>query len=417
MVGPATNFTYNFFSKINLLFLLILSIVTLLFIMKKIFLPALVMVSISAAAQNVGIGTLSPADLLDVNGNARAINLHIPNSGSIDLGYGIAGKEQNAGRIGYALFTSNAIDIVGGGTGSNNRRIRFWSEGGSIFTGGASFNGNIAVGTANNTHAKLEIHGRGGYSHNLSLIDSSTYNAGSVLFANVARPSTGLMLRGSSFGSATGQNLISFASADGNTLLLTVRCDGKVGVMQVTPAYTFDVGGDINFSGALYAAGSAGTSGKVLQSNGTASPGWVSPTASLYRNTFFDTLANDVTVPANSASLLFNKTMTLADSAIVQMDVQAFFFLLSTTSGTGDLEITCSSATTYTCESRKSLSENNNTLTTNCSFKLPAGTYTFSVLIKNPGAAIGGTVYKYFNRDFAGTMHLATTLRTQVIYR
>jgi trimeric autotransporter adhesin len=56
------------------------------------------------------------------------------NSG-IELGYGIAGKEANAGRIGYGLFTPNAIDFVGGGTTITPRLIKFWAEGGSTFTG------------------------------------------------------------------------------------------------------------------------------------------------------------------------------------------------------------------------------------------------------------------------------------------
>lgn len=53
----------------------------------------------------------------------------------IYLGQDVVGKEANAGRIGYALFTPDAVDFVGGGTGTNNRQIRFWAEGGSRFTG------------------------------------------------------------------------------------------------------------------------------------------------------------------------------------------------------------------------------------------------------------------------------------------
>jgi trimeric autotransporter adhesin len=53
----------------------------------------------------------------------------------IELGYGIAGKETNAGRIGFGLFTPNAIDFVGGGTTTTPRLIKFWAEGGSTFTG------------------------------------------------------------------------------------------------------------------------------------------------------------------------------------------------------------------------------------------------------------------------------------------
>lgn len=51
------------------------------------------------------------------------------------LGQDVVGKEANAGRIGYALFTADAVDFVGGGTGTSNRQIRFWAEGGTRFTG------------------------------------------------------------------------------------------------------------------------------------------------------------------------------------------------------------------------------------------------------------------------------------------
>jgi hypothetical protein len=53
----------------------------------------------------------------------------------IYLGQDVTGKESNAGRIGYALFTTDAVDFIGGGTGANNRQIKFWAEGGSRFAG------------------------------------------------------------------------------------------------------------------------------------------------------------------------------------------------------------------------------------------------------------------------------------------
>ncbi|HZI31117.1 MAG TPA: tail fiber domain-containing protein, partial [Candidatus Binatia bacterium] len=53
----------------------------------------------------------------------------------VELGFGIAGKEINAGKIAYGLFTANALDIVGGGTTPASRSIKFWCEGGATFTG------------------------------------------------------------------------------------------------------------------------------------------------------------------------------------------------------------------------------------------------------------------------------------------
>jgi len=54
---------------------------------------------------------------------------------ALELGAGVAGKEPNAGKIGYQTFTPGALDIVGAGTLGSNRKIKFWCEGGATFTG------------------------------------------------------------------------------------------------------------------------------------------------------------------------------------------------------------------------------------------------------------------------------------------
>ncbi|MBE9009099.1 hypothetical protein IQ250_02645 [Pseudanabaenaceae cyanobacterium LEGE 13415] len=61
--------------------------------------------------------------------------LGIRDSGTLELGVGVRGKEENAGKLAYQLFTNNALDIVGAGTNSGNRRIKFWAESGSEFSG------------------------------------------------------------------------------------------------------------------------------------------------------------------------------------------------------------------------------------------------------------------------------------------
>lgn len=52
---------------------------------------------------------------------------------SIELGYGVAGKEGSAGTISYKRFTEG-LDIVGAGNGGN-RKVQFWAEGGTYFSG------------------------------------------------------------------------------------------------------------------------------------------------------------------------------------------------------------------------------------------------------------------------------------------
>jgi len=84
---------------------------------------------------NVGIDTNNPLDRLHVNGVTRTSGINLVGNSAIETGFGLAGKEINAGKIGYALFTPNTLDIIGGGTPVIPRRIRFWAEGGSIFEG------------------------------------------------------------------------------------------------------------------------------------------------------------------------------------------------------------------------------------------------------------------------------------------
>lgn len=51
---------------------------------------------------------------------------------------------------------------------------------------------------------------------------------------------------------------------------------GNVGVNNSTPAFTLDIGGDLNFSGRLFVNGQTGSAGQVLTSNGpTNKPTWV----------------------------------------------------------------------------------------------------------------------------------------------
>jgi hypothetical protein len=56
-------------------------------------------------------------------------------SNVIEFGLGTAGKEANAGKIGYQTFTAGALDIIGAGTATTNHKIKFWNEGGATFTG------------------------------------------------------------------------------------------------------------------------------------------------------------------------------------------------------------------------------------------------------------------------------------------
>ncbi|MFM9908118.1 MAG: hypothetical protein ACKVOW_02145 [Chitinophagaceae bacterium] len=68
--------------------------------------------------------------LVEVNGK-----MEIQGSNTLEFGAGIAGKEINAGKIGYNSFATDALSIVGSGTTAANRKIYVFAEGGTTING------------------------------------------------------------------------------------------------------------------------------------------------------------------------------------------------------------------------------------------------------------------------------------------
>jgi hypothetical protein len=108
----------------------------------------------TGVAQNVGIGTTTPTARLHVAGNQK-----IDSTYTLELGAGIAGKELNAGKIGYQVFSPSALDIVGAGTQDNNRKITFWAEGGALFKGNLFTNGDLLINTNATVGNNLTVNG------------------------------------------------------------------------------------------------------------------------------------------------------------------------------------------------------------------------------------------------------------------
>ena len=73
-----------------------------------------------------------------------------------EFGSGIAGKEINAGKVGYNAFGATGLTFVGAGTTAANRAFYFFGEGGTTFNGPATINGNTNIG------GQLQINGSPG---------------------------------------------------------------------------------------------------------------------------------------------------------------------------------------------------------------------------------------------------------------
>ncbi|KFA94822.1 hypothetical protein [Archangium violaceum] len=88
-----------------------------------------------------GLGTTNNATRLALTwDDAGDIGLH----GLLELGAGVPGKEDSAGKIGYQRF-SEGLDLVGAGKTVPERRVKVWAEGGTTFTGPVSLPGDLKV--------------------------------------------------------------------------------------------------------------------------------------------------------------------------------------------------------------------------------------------------------------------------------
>ncbi len=100
---------------------------------------------------DLGLGLIPQSARLHVNGPIKMEGMNV-----FEFGSGIAGKELNAGKIGYNAFGTNALAIVGAGTNTTNRRVYFFAEGGTHFSGPVSTSQDINIG------GQLELNGNTG---------------------------------------------------------------------------------------------------------------------------------------------------------------------------------------------------------------------------------------------------------------
>ncbi len=99
-------------------------------------------------------------NLLNLRGDGRLGLYNIGNNSGIELGYNFSGKQTDAGKIQYGGFGGgdHVVNLVGGGTdpSGNDRMVKIWAEGGTVFTGSTLVNGFVDI---NNV---LKIQGNSG---------------------------------------------------------------------------------------------------------------------------------------------------------------------------------------------------------------------------------------------------------------
>ncbi|HKX63194.1 MAG TPA: hypothetical protein VJS65_15140 [Verrucomicrobiae bacterium] len=172
-------------------------------------------------AGNLGVGITAPTARLHVNGLTK-----FEGTSGVEFGAGVAGKEANAGRVGYQLFSADALDIVGAGTGLGNRKIRVWADGGTEFTGGVTANGVTANGNVTLNDQMFLLRGGGDLNHGMAwspVVDGPEF-------------------RGySGFRWTTGDQ--------GANERMRIASDGNVGIGTPAPTAKLEVNGDVKIKG------------------------------------------------------------------------------------------------------------------------------------------------------------------------
>ena len=241
---------------------------------KQFYLFGLLFFPFFIQAQNVGIGTTTPTEKLEVKNPLRS-TLKISSNSTADT---------------TELLLSNKT-VNGFGTFYTDFSIKSIKEDGLFFSSRSDL-------PANNSANSLVIRPQGnvGIGTNLPVYRFQVNeNIAANAYMNITNTTTGSsgtdgLLMGLTGNAATLTNLENGSLQLGTNNLTRVMIDatGNVGIGNLFPTFKFDVSGDINTTGLIRLNSSPGGVGQVLTSNGSsADPTWVTPGLTHYVGELF----------------------------------------------------------------------------------------------------------------------------------
>ena len=221
----------------------------------------------------VGINTISPIERLDVNGRIRSNGVLITEHNLLELGSGLEKQEDN-GKIGLNVFgEDNTLSIVGGGKApdGSDRRIKFWADSTTLFTGRGSFLKNAGIGMEPTANMLTIAADHGSL---LSIRNTNALNAGvtaAITFGGNNYTTGIIRTVGNTSANARMAFLTGYSFTGGASNLqeqISIANNGNIGIKNTNPQATLDVGGSIRFSGANPAAFTLKLKGNMMY-NGT----------------------------------------------------------------------------------------------------------------------------------------------------
>lgn len=192
--------------------------------------------------------------------------------------------------------------------------------------------------------------------------------------------------------------------------LVNVTETGAVGIGNSSPTYKLDVAGDVNFTGALRVGATAnpGTSGQILQSNGTSAPNWVSPNSALTKASITSSTTGVAITGANN--VLSAGTIDIATASGTQpgllstSDWTAFNNKIGSITGTSPI-----TATTTAGATTIGIGYDNSTIKMNASNQLYAAN---TGTVMSVGLALP-TIFSVSNSPVTSSGTLTGTLASQ----
>jgi hypothetical protein len=200
----------------------------------------------------------------------------IPGQSVLELGAGVVGKQAHAGKIGYELFSSDALDIVGAGTDDPNRKIKLWAEGGLLIdgnvgintaqpaqaldvSGNATVSGKVGIGTQTpETLLDISHNGASGFGVCIHLKSPSNNDGPRLEFERVGVKAWGVGIKEGANNSTFGIFEDNHFSAGQGTARLAITKGGNVGIGTETPLGALDVNGSNPANSWAYIHGNVG---------------------------------------------------------------------------------------------------------------------------------------------------------------